>query len=315
MILVWGLPRDGPVRAVLDELAARGARVAFLDQHDALLAELELECGANTAGRLLLAEGEEIDMADVRAAYLRPDDARLLPAVERARQAGGDWERAVALQDALLAWADVTPALVASRPSAMASNSSKPYQAALLRKLGFRVPETLVTTDPAAARAFWHRHGDVIYKSVSGVRSIVTRLGEDHVARLDDVAHCPTQFQRWIPGVDHRVHVVGGEVFACTVHCEADDYRYAAAGGHTMDVAACALPADLVSRCREAAHALGLPVAGIDLRRTPDGEWLCFEMNPSPGFTYYDDVHDGAIAQAVAGLLEAADRGATRPAS
>ena len=28
--------------------------------------------------------------------------------------------------------------------------------------------------------------------------------------------------------------------------------------------------------------------AGIDLKQTPSGEFYCFEVNPSPGFLYYE---------------------------
>jgi glutathione synthase/RimK-type ligase-like ATP-grasp enzyme len=59
------------------------------------------------------------------------------------------------------------------------------------------------------------------------------------------------------------------------------------------------------------AHALCLPLAGIDLRRTPEGEWYCFEVNPSPGFTWFQDSTGDAIDQAIADLLLA---GATSPA-
>jgi D-alanine-D-alanine ligase-like ATP-grasp enzyme len=48
---------------------------------------------------------------------------------------------------------------------------------------------------------------------------------------------------------------------------------------------------------------MGLLVAGIDLRRTPDGRWSCFEVNPSPGFTYYQDKTGHPIDQAIAELL------------
>ena len=34
---------------------------------------------------------------------------------------------------------------------------------------------------------------------------------------------------------------------------------------------------------------MGLLVAGIDLRLTAEGVWFCFEINPSPGFTFYED--------------------------
>ncbi len=53
---------------------------------------------------------------------------------------------------------------------------------------------------------------------------------------------------------------------------------------------------------------MGLLVAGIDLRLTPDDEWYCFEVNPSPGFTFYEDAGGQPIAAAIAGLLRSAIR-------
>ena len=50
-----------------------------------------------------------------------------------------------------------------------------------------------------------------------------------------------------------------------------------------------------------------VPVAGIDLRRTPAGEWFCFEVNPSPAFSWFD-APDCRIAKRVAALLAEAPR-------
>ena len=46
------------------------------------------------------------------------------------------------------------PCPVVNRLGGGMSNNSKPYQALLLTRAGFRVPPTLVTNDPEAARAF-----------------------------------------------------------------------------------------------------------------------------------------------------------------
>jgi len=51
------------------------------------------------------------------------------------------------------------------------------------------------------------------------------------------------------------------------------------------------------------AASLDLVVAGIDLRRTPDGEWYCFEVNPSPAFSYYESATHQPISAAIAALL------------
>jgi D-alanine-D-alanine ligase-like ATP-grasp enzyme len=46
-----------------------------------------------------------------------------------------------------------------------------------------------------------------------------------------------------------------------------------------------------------------LAVAGIDLRQNVDGDWYCFEVNPSPAFTYYQEATDQPISRAIARLL------------
>ena len=182
----------------------------------------------------------------------------------------------------------------------MASNGSKPYQASLIQEFGFAVPATLLTTDPAAVLEFWEQHGTVVYKSISGVRSIVAQLSSSRLTDLEKVRWCPTQFQQHIRGTDYRVHVVGDDIFPCEVLSTADDYRYAP---DTVGRRACALPEDVVGKCRTMATALGLIVAGIDLRRNPEGEWYCFEVNPSPAFTYYQQATGQPIADAIAALL------------
>ena len=146
-----------------------------------------------------------------------------------------------------------------NRPSAMASNGSKPYQAAIIQAVGLATPPTLITTDPAAAREFWHRHGTVIYKSVSSVRSIVSRLAPGDTDRLDDVVTCPTQLQKYIAGHDVRVHVVGDDVFPARIESGADDYRYATRQGSNVEMTPCTLPADILARCSRCRRGSGCP--------------------------------------------------------
>lgn len=313
MIVLWGVPGDGPLDAVHARLSHLGANFRLLDQRSGARSSatirierrdlvLEIE-GPSSAGRL--------DFKNVGAAYLRPiETERALPS-----DAGDDRAarvRADGVDRALIAWADLTTALAVNPPTAMAANNSKPYQLGLIKRYGFAVPETLVTTDPEAVRAFAARHGRVIYKSVSGTRSIVNILAEDGLERLEDVANAPTQFQAYVPGADIRVHLVGDELFATEVRSDAHDYRYASRSGNEVELAATAVPADVADRCRAMASGMGLAVAGIDLRRTPDDHWVCFEVNPSPAFVYYEEATGQPIGQAIAGLLIRADEAHAR---
>jgi hypothetical protein len=300
MIVLWGLPAETPLASVGRALDQLGARWEFLDQRQVLAMEVRLTVDTRVRGWVRTAT-QRIDLTAVSALYVRPYATGRLPAVCRAGEGSAAWRYAHQAEHALWSWVETTPALVVNRSSAMASNNAKPYQAERIRRLGFAVPATLVTTDPRAARAFWERHGQVVYKSVSGIRSQVARLQPHDAARLPDVAWCPTQFQEYVPGREHRVHVVGDDVFACEITSDADDYRYASAGA--VQMCTCRLPSAVADTCRRLAVALGLPVAGIDLRRRPDGVWYCFEVNPSPAFTAFEDSDDRPISAAVARLL------------
>jgi D-alanine-D-alanine ligase-like ATP-grasp enzyme len=46
-----------------------------------------------------------------------------------------------------------------------------------------------------------------------------------------------------------------------------------------------------------------LAVAGIDLRRTSGGRFYCFEANPSPGFSFYEEMTGQPVGEAIARLL------------
>jgi glutathione synthase/RimK-type ligase-like ATP-grasp enzyme len=302
MILLWGIVGDEPMDMVRLALERRGSRYVFLDQQQTADTRMDLEVGERVCGRLA-APGIEIDLEGVRGVYLRPYDSRRMRAFERAAAGSPLRLHTFGLEDALLSWVEVTPSLVLNRPSAMSSNNSKPYQSEFLHSAGLRVPETLVTTDVAAAIGFWERHGEIIYKSVSGVRSIVSRITDIHRTRLNDIANCPTQLQQYVAGNDWRVHVVGSELFACEIISDADDYRYAGRTGSTAEIRRGDLPPEVACCCLKIADSLRLPLCGIDLRRTPAGEWYGFEANPSPAFSFYETATGLPIADAVARLL------------
>jgi RimK-like ATP-grasp domain len=305
LILLWGIGSEATLAAVHGELDRLGATPMLIDQRDILDTEIELDISGNVRG-LVRTRDRVVSLPEVTACYVRPYDWRDLPAIAAAGTDSSAWRHSAAVEDLLSCWSEITPALVVNRPAAMAGNGSKPFQLAQIHEFGFRVPETVVTTDPDVARAFWRCHGSVIYKSVSGVRSRVSRLSSEHLERLMDVIWCPTQFQQYIVGTDCRVHVVGNDVFACEVRSDADDYRYP--GPHSVELQACRVPWEVEDRCRRLTSAMQLHVAGVDLRRTPDGEWYCFEVNPSPAFLYYETATGLPIAAAIARMLAAGSK-------
>ena len=212
-------------------------------------------------------------------------------------------ERSAAFHAMLLAWVEGAPCRVANRTAPMASNGSKPYQAQLIEAAGFDTPPTLVTNDPDAVLQFEARHGPLVFKSTSSVRSIVRPLDDRARGRLDRLPALPTQFQRRETGTDIRVHVVGTHVLAAQVRSEALDYRYAHRDGLDLDLEPTQIPPDIARRCVGLATALELPFCGIDLCHRPDGSWLCYEVNPSPGYSWYEEATGLPISDALVAWL------------
>ncbi len=204
----------------------------------------------------------------------------------------------------LMALLEDLPCAVVNRLGGGMSNNSKAYQALLVRQCGLLTPPTLVTNDPHAARRFYDEcNGEVIYKSLSGIRSIVRRLGPEQLSRLPLLSHGPAQFQAFIPGENVRVHTVGDQVFATRVYSEAVDYRYAGREGHEVRMEPIQLQPKIAESCLGLARKLDLLLTGIDLKETPDGQYFCFEVNPSPGFLYYERHARQPISMALADLL------------
>lgn len=307
MILLVGIASESPIELVADEL--RELDEGFILVHQRRWREMDAAVevsGGSVRGRLRIGS-QVVRLEDVRAVYTRMMDDRALPDVVDLPAASPERARCRGLHATLGRWIDLTSARVVNRAEPQGSNASKPYQAQTIMRHGLRVPETLATNDPAAVLRFREQHGRVIFKSLSGMRSIVRELDDGDLARLDAIRWCPVQFQAWVPGTDVRVHCVGGEVFAARIESEAIDYRYAASQvGASARLEPFALDDETAQRCLRLTEALGLELSGIDLRIAPDGETYCFEVNPSPAYSYYESHTGQPIARAIARHLAAA---------
>ena len=301
MILLAGIRTEPPMARVAAELDELNAPVAWFDQRQAADNACRYQIDDDGVRGMFRLGRQTLRLEDVTAAYTRLMDDRFLPELRGLPADAPERAACRRLHDTVTTWLELAPGRVVNRVSAMASNSSKPYQAQAIRAVGFDVPQTLITNEPDLVRDFVAEHGRVIYKSVSGTRSIVREVDDEAIARLDDVRWCPVQFQAYVEGVDVRVHVIGRQVFSTRVSSAAADYRYAAHdGGLPARLEPARLSEVTEQRCVELAEHLGLRFTGIDLRITPEGRAVCFEANPCPGYTYYEGHTGQPIARAVA---------------
>src|SRR4051812_27937882 len=130
----------------------------------------------------------------------------------------------------LFAWSEANEALQGlwyslgcfwmNPPTADEVSQRKIRQLQVARRLGFSIPETLITNDPEAARAFVERHrGDGVirkaFRNIPQAPRTTALVREEDLAVIDTVRYAPVIFQRFVPAeVDLRVTIVEEEIFA-----------------------------------------------------------------------------------------------------
>jgi hypothetical protein len=255
--------------------------------------------------------GESIDLAEVGAVWFR----RIRP-----------FELDQALTEStsrLFAWSESNEALLGvwytlpcfwmNPPLGDEVAQRKIHQLRVAERVGLTVPETVVTNDPAQAREFVERHGagKVIRKAFRNIEEAPREthmIAESDLALIDTVRYAPVIFQRFVPAVeDLRVTVVDGEVFAARIRSGAEhqvDYR---GGLASASVEACELPDDVADRLRQLMSHLDVTFGAIDLRLTPEGEYVFLEINPAGEYLFVSQRTGQAIPQAIAAALQRHD--------
>lgn len=302
VVCLLGVNRDPVLQAVAKQLKRRKQPYFIFDQNQ-FPGEFQISYQAKALGGgiegYLTAGDKRYAIKDIRSAYSRILGA---PNSEFKHPVQGPFEeeRFLAMDHLTRTW-DV-PTIGLLRPCA--TNFSKPFQISLLQSEKVLVPETLVTSRPASAVQFNKRIGQASFKSASSERSICMRLQGRWLRRLEKIRQLPVQFQEYVQGLDIRAHVAGDYVHALTISTDASDYRYSERYfGRQSRVRRVELPAEIKAELIRISRSLGLVFSGIDLRRTKSGEYFCFEVNPTPGFSYFDTRGSYPIANAVVDLL------------
>lgn len=206
---------------------------------------------------------------------------------------------------------------------------SKPRQLRIAQALGLDIPDTIISNDPAAVRAFARGRRGIVAKmlvqpastgpepadEVSAV--FTTAMTADDLDQLDGLDLCPMIFQEQVDNrLDVRVTIVGKRMFAAAID---DDAR----GGSDLDWrrdsythdrapvwAAHELPRTVADRLGALVDRFELQYGAIDLILRPDGQYVFLELNPRGSFTFLGREHQASIAAAIADVL--VDPGARR---
>ncbi len=301
-VVILGNDRDEHAEHMRAYLSTQGAVVEFLDTQ-LFPGELQIcHDPATGSGTIRFPGGCMLEFAEIESVYWRSYGgvtAAELPDAEQAFIAAND---ARSLLESLLL---CLPARWVNGLAGYRWHQTKPAALARVAALGVAVPATVVTNDPQAVLAFADRHERCIFKPVQG-GAHTERVTREHLTEqnLASLAVAPVTIQEEIPGADIRVFVAGQRVLACEIRTEVLDFR----NDPGADIVAIELPSDVAGTCRRIAAALDLVWTGIDLRRTPAGEYLFLEANPSPMFLGFERRSGLPLTESLAALLLETDR-------
>ncbi len=221
-------------------------------------------------------------------------------------------------------WACLDAVWFPAAPDTIRAAQNKLRQLQLAAELGLTTPPTLVTNDPAAARAFWNEHGgQLVTKMPSELFQLV--LGDElaryteqvssahvHGAQLAAVRCCPTLFQKQVEKRrELRVTVVDDAVFVAFIYSQSTrrtriDWRRYNHGATRYETGA--LPAEIARACITMTARLGLRHAAIDMIETPAGELVFLEINPGGQWGWIEAACSLPITDALVDAIAATPR-------
>jgi hypothetical protein len=258
---------------------------------------------------LLTTTSDEVALGMARGIWVRrPRWPEIGPEVE------DRMDRLFARQEAVAAIGGAWRALAdrcVSPPDVLQAARWKVAQMAVAQRLGFSVPETLVTTDPARARTFVSG-GRTILKAVAEARvqigeeeSVGNTVEIDDTFDLDLVRPTPVLLQRRVDkAADIRVTAVGHRLFPVRIVTPAGsplDFRLTDLDFCRFEVVD--IPSDLSVALLAYQDYWGLRFGAFDLAEDADGRLWFLECNPAGQWAWLEPPTGLDITAALLDLL------------
>jgi len=189
----------------------------------------------------------------------------------------------------------------------------RPVQLEAARKAGLTVPATLITSDPAQARAFAESHGDLVYKPMTHTppgrgqvvyATPVTRRDLEGPAGQSISGTMHLLQQRIRAAFAVRLTVVDGHMFPAAIHAHSEaaaaDWR---ADYDAVSYEAIAVPSGVAQSVRKLMDSLELRFGALDLLVTEDGRWHFLEVNPNGQWAWIEQEVGLPISATIAEAL------------
>jgi len=304
------------VELVAEALARRGARPFRLNtDRFPTSVKLSARAGDDRATHLVTDAGAQISAEEIRAVWARKLWApRMDVDLDERFHEMCVRESVAALEGFLDALHDARWVNDIRRERAA---ENKQRQLRIAAQAGLRIPRTLVTNDPDAARQFFaETEGRMVAKllrpltvsmNAPSLFVYTSLVREEDLDGAEALRHSPMVFQELIPKArELRVAWVAGEAYTGALDASGTsrgqtDWRRAAPEECRWQRAE--LPVEVSRGLQALMSGLGLVFGAIDLIRTPAGEHVFLEVNPGGEWGMLERDLGLPIADAIARAL------------
>ncbi len=299
-ILLIGSEKDTSSMDMQKRLAARNAHVILFDTAKYPY-EIKITFDANSPACGYIQENSsnlKIPISEINAVYRRwSNGVRVKPEEDRLLQEIVYWN----IESAIGSFLKCLDCRQVNPYESVEMHKYKGYQLKLMKQNNIRIPESIITNDPDELIDFYEKNNKkVIYKPVRGWANTAILTDDKLTAEnLASLSNSPVTAQELIEGTDIRAYIVDKDIYALEINAKTIDFR-AENNAKRIPIK---LEESVIEDCFKINDILGLVFSGIDMKRTPSGEYVFFEANPTPVFLYDEECCNYPISESIVNLL------------
>lgn len=308
---------DTTVDMVIEQLEKRDCKFYRLNSEDF---PSQVKCTINQSnesvdGYFNVGYERKVNFSEINSIYYRrPGRHRIDEGIQVKEHRKFAYEEStVALSGALM-----LPSVVwLNDPQKIKIAEIKIKQLQIAKNIGFRIPKTLITNEPAQIIKFFDDcDGQIITKplthgvlNVSGEYNTIytNRVTKEHLKSVGFVEFAPCLFQEYVnKAIELRVTIVGKSIFAAEIHSQnseiaKDDWRRYDIENTPHKIHK--LPQEIENLCLDMVSYYHLNFAAFDFVLTPEGKYVFLEMNPNGQWGWIESLTGLPICNAIADFL------------
>lgn len=303
-------PTYGPV---VEELESYGHNVTVYEADKVSLGEKPLKLHLDSFGNLLFEyDNKTVNLETIKSAWYRRPGLIASELDDKAKQMRIE-EEIKELQSSI--WHTIPESAWLNSPKNIQSAGEKLYQLKLASKVGFSIPETVVSNkwDSICSHL---TDDEIIMKMPYGIlydnnklKALYTTIldkNKVHTLKRENNIPFPGILQAYIPKArEWRVTVVGDNVFDAAIYTSEDakdDWRKHQQGTE-VEFKKENLDVHIEQQCITMLGKLGLKFGAFDFIEGEDGKITFLEMNPNGQFMWLEKMLDLPISRAIADEL------------